>query len=141
MGLVRQRGAKIVNVDAVIVAEEPKMGPHVPAMKAALSAVLGIAETALGIKAKTTRARGRRRKRPSLTTPSPHRSPDCSSPAAELASFPLAAVIHPSRPVDRASPSRCRLDHRFMLAPGCLRLSSGLFDCSAIQPRIHGHGD
>ncbi|MGZ5439559.1 MAG: 2-C-methyl-D-erythritol 2,4-cyclodiphosphate synthase, partial [Candidatus Aminicenantales bacterium] len=35
MGLVRSRRAEIVNVDAVIVAEEPKMGPHIPAMKAA----------------------------------------------------------------------------------------------------------
>jgi 2-C-methyl-D-erythritol 2,4-cyclodiphosphate synthase len=58
MGLLRLRGAKIVNVDAVIVAEEPKMGPHVPAMKAALSPVLGIPETSLGIKAKTNEGLG-----------------------------------------------------------------------------------
>ncbi len=58
MDLVRLRGAKIVNVDAVIVAEGPKMGPHIPAMKAALSPVLGIPETSLGIKAKTNEGLG-----------------------------------------------------------------------------------
>jgi 2-C-methyl-D-erythritol 2,4-cyclodiphosphate synthase len=58
MGLVRSRGASIVNVDAVIVAEEPKMAPHIPAMKAALAPVLGIPESAVGIKAKTNEGLG-----------------------------------------------------------------------------------
>jgi hypothetical protein len=58
MGLFRLRGAAVVNIDAVIVAEEPKMGPHIPAMKAALSPVLGIPETSLGIKAKTNEGLG-----------------------------------------------------------------------------------
>lgn len=53
MGLLRARCARVVNVDAVIVAEEPKMSPHVPAMKAALCPILGVRETDLGIKAKT----------------------------------------------------------------------------------------
>ena len=53
VGLVRSRGASIVNIDSVIVAEEPKMGPHIPAMKAALAPVLGVPEAAVGIKAKT----------------------------------------------------------------------------------------
>ena len=58
MGLVRARGAEIVNVDAVIVAEEPKMGPHIPAMKAALSPILGVPESSLGLKAKTNEGLG-----------------------------------------------------------------------------------
>lgn len=53
MGLLRARCARVVNVDAVIVAEEPKMAPHVPAMKAALGPLLGVGGTGLGIKAKT----------------------------------------------------------------------------------------
>ena len=57
-GLVRARGGTVVNVDAVIVAEEPKMGPHIPAMKAALAPLLGVPETALGIKAKTNEGLG-----------------------------------------------------------------------------------
>ena len=58
VGLVRARGAAVVNVDTVIVAEEPKMGPHVPAMKAALCPILGVPEKALGIKAKTNEGLG-----------------------------------------------------------------------------------
>jgi 2-C-methyl-D-erythritol 2,4-cyclodiphosphate synthase len=58
MGLVRSRGGEIVNIDAVIVAEEPKMGPHIPAMKASLAPILGVPETALGIKAKTNEGLG-----------------------------------------------------------------------------------
>ena len=58
MGLLRSRGAVVVNIDSVIVAEEPKMGPHIPAMKAALGPVLGLPEEALGIKAKTNEGIG-----------------------------------------------------------------------------------
>lgn len=58
VGLLKQRGAEIVNVDTVIVAEEPKMGLHVPAMKAVLSPILGVPETCLGIKAKTNEGLG-----------------------------------------------------------------------------------
>lgn len=56
--LVRGRGGEIVNVDAVIVAEEPKMGPHIPAMKAALAPVLGLPASSIGIKAKTNEGLG-----------------------------------------------------------------------------------
>ncbi len=58
MGLVRSRKAEIVNIDAVIVAEAPKMGPHIPAMKAALAPILGVPEASLGIKAKTNEGLG-----------------------------------------------------------------------------------
>jgi 2-C-methyl-D-erythritol 2,4-cyclodiphosphate synthase len=58
VGLVRRRGGEIVNVDAVIVAEEPKIGPHAAAMKAALAPVLGLPAGALGIKAKTNEGLG-----------------------------------------------------------------------------------
>jgi 2-C-methyl-D-erythritol 2,4-cyclodiphosphate synthase len=58
VGRLRQRGAEIVNVDSVIVAEEPKMGPHIASMKAVLCPVLGIAADSLGIKAKTNEGLG-----------------------------------------------------------------------------------
>lgn len=58
VGRLRGRGAKIVNVDAVIVAEAPKMAPHIPAMKEALGAVLGLPPTAVGLKAKTAEGLG-----------------------------------------------------------------------------------
>ena len=57
-GLVRSRGGEIVNVDTVVVAEEPKIGPHAAAMKAAIGPVLGLAPGALGIKAKTAEGLG-----------------------------------------------------------------------------------
>lgn len=58
MDLLRSRGAAIVNIDAVIVAEEPKMGPHIPAMKAALAPILGVPVAAVGLKAKTNEGFG-----------------------------------------------------------------------------------
>jgi 2-C-methyl-D-erythritol 2,4-cyclodiphosphate synthase len=58
VGHLRAHGASVVNVDTVIVAEEPKMGPHIPAMKAALAPVLGVPESAVGIKAKTNEGLG-----------------------------------------------------------------------------------
>jgi len=58
MDLMRTRGAAVVNIDCVIVAEEPKMAPHIPAMKAALAPLLGVPESAVGIKAKTNEGLG-----------------------------------------------------------------------------------
>ena len=58
MGLVRSRGGEIVNVDSVIITEEPKMGPHIAAMKAALCPLLGLPPSSLGIKAKTNEGLG-----------------------------------------------------------------------------------
>jgi len=58
VGRLRARGGRIVNADAVIVAEEPKMAPHAAAIKAALIAVLGIEGADLGIKAKTAEGLG-----------------------------------------------------------------------------------
>jgi 2-C-methyl-D-erythritol 2,4-cyclodiphosphate synthase len=58
MGMLRTRGAAVVNVDAVVVAEEPKMGPHIPAMKAALAPLLGVPPSAIGVKAKTNEGLG-----------------------------------------------------------------------------------
>ena len=58
VGRLRERRAEIVNVDSVIVAEEPNMGPHVAGMKGALCPVLGLPEDGLGIKAKTNEGLG-----------------------------------------------------------------------------------
>ncbi len=45
---------RIVNVDATIVAQAPKMAPHVPAMVRNIAADLGIAAEAVSVKATTT---------------------------------------------------------------------------------------
>jgi 2-C-methyl-D-erythritol 2,4-cyclodiphosphate synthase len=49
---------KIVNVDCVILAERPKMSPHIAAMKARISAALDIGEDRIGVKASTTEKLG-----------------------------------------------------------------------------------
>jgi 2-C-methyl-D-erythritol 2,4-cyclodiphosphate synthase len=45
-------------VDATVVAEAPKIGPHIPAMRAALAEVLGIAEDRVNVKGTTAKGLG-----------------------------------------------------------------------------------
>jgi 2-C-methyl-D-erythritol 2,4-cyclodiphosphate synthase len=47
------RGLRIAHVDAVVVAERPRLGPHFLAMRAALARALGIAPEQVNLKAKT----------------------------------------------------------------------------------------
>ena len=56
--LIGEKGYKVVNIDATICAERPKINPHVPAMKACISAVMGIDEDQISIKATTTERLG-----------------------------------------------------------------------------------
>jgi len=51
--LVDQAGYAIVNVDATVGLECPKLAPHVPRMQKRLAAALGIRPTQVSIKAKT----------------------------------------------------------------------------------------
>lgn len=46
--------ARIVNIDATILAQEPRMAPHVPRMIQNIAADLGIEPSAVNIKATTT---------------------------------------------------------------------------------------
>jgi 2-C-methyl-D-erythritol 2,4-cyclodiphosphate synthase len=48
----RSRGFEIVNLDAVILAETPRLQPHIPAMRKALAGALGIAVDSVSVKAK-----------------------------------------------------------------------------------------
>jgi 2-C-methyl-D-erythritol 2,4-cyclodiphosphate synthase len=50
---VNFRQGKIVNVDATILAQEPKVMPHAPKMKARIAEALGIDSRRVGIKATT----------------------------------------------------------------------------------------
>ncbi|MEY3284438.1 MAG: hypothetical protein RIR86_2451 [Acidobacteriota bacterium] len=52
-GLLAERGYQIVNIDATILAERPKMRPHINAMQAQLAETLGIEPARINIKAKT----------------------------------------------------------------------------------------
>ena len=56
--LVGEKGGRIENVDATLVAEAPKIMPHVLAMKAAVAGALGIDAEDLGIKATTNEQMG-----------------------------------------------------------------------------------
>lgn len=56
--LVREAGFEIGNVDCILVAQAPKMAPHIPAMKEKLAEAMGIPVTAVGIKAKTEEGLG-----------------------------------------------------------------------------------
>jgi 2-C-methyl-D-erythritol 2,4-cyclodiphosphate synthase len=57
-GLVREEGLVPENVDATIIAEAPRMAPHVPAMVANIAADLGIDEARVNVKATTTERLG-----------------------------------------------------------------------------------
>ena len=52
--LLREGGWRVVNVDATVVAQQPRLAPHVPAIRARLAETLGIAPDAVGVKSKTT---------------------------------------------------------------------------------------
>ncbi|MCX7973045.1 MAG: 2-C-methyl-D-erythritol 2,4-cyclodiphosphate synthase [Candidatus Aminicenantes bacterium] len=58
MEIIKQKGLKIIYVDSVIVAEKPKMAPHILKMKKALAPLLEIPEDKIGIKAKTNERLG-----------------------------------------------------------------------------------
>ncbi len=51
--LLADRRLRIVHLDAVVICERPKLGPHFPAMRAALAKALGIATDQINLKAKT----------------------------------------------------------------------------------------
>ncbi len=55
---VRAAGYAIGNVDSTIVAQAPKMAPHVGAMRERLAAALGIAYEQVNVKAKTAEKMG-----------------------------------------------------------------------------------
>jgi 2-C-methyl-D-erythritol 2,4-cyclodiphosphate synthase len=57
-GLLAEKGWKVGNVDATIIAQAPKMAPHIPAMRAHIAADLGVAEAGVNVKATTTEKLG-----------------------------------------------------------------------------------
>ncbi len=56
--LIRNKGWEINNIDSVIVAERPKIKPHVELMKEKISNILGIEISLIGIKATTNEKLG-----------------------------------------------------------------------------------
>ena len=58
MALVGERGWRVANVDAVVVAERPKLKPHVETMRGNIAQRIGIAADAVGVKATTNEQLG-----------------------------------------------------------------------------------
>jgi 2-C-methyl-D-erythritol 2,4-cyclodiphosphate synthase len=55
---VADAGYRVVNIDSTIIAQAPKMAPHIPAMAANIAADLGIEPGCVSVKAKTTERLG-----------------------------------------------------------------------------------
>ncbi len=58
IALIATKGYRLVNIDATICAERPKMNPHIPAMKACMAQICGCDEDDISIKATTTEKLG-----------------------------------------------------------------------------------
>ena len=58
MTVVQARGFQPVNVDVTVVAEQPRLAPHIPLMIDNLAPILGLAPDAVSIKATSTEKMG-----------------------------------------------------------------------------------
>ena len=58
MAELASRGFSLVNIDASLIAEKPKIAPHLDAMKAALAASTGLPVDCIGLKATTNEGVG-----------------------------------------------------------------------------------
>jgi 2-C-methyl-D-erythritol 2,4-cyclodiphosphate synthase len=56
--LLKEKGYTIGNVDATVCAEQPKLNPHIPAMKEVLAPLMDIEQECVSIKATTTERLG-----------------------------------------------------------------------------------
>ena len=55
---VQELGWKVVNVDTTVIAQKPKLAPHIPTMRANIAADLGLPENYVNIKGKTNEKLG-----------------------------------------------------------------------------------
>jgi 2-C-methyl-D-erythritol 4-phosphate cytidylyltransferase/2-C-methyl-D-erythritol 2,4-cyclodiphosphate synthase len=58
VALVRAQGLAVAQVDAVVIAEQPKLAPHVDAIRARLATVLEVPADRVGVKGKTNEGMG-----------------------------------------------------------------------------------
>lgn len=56
--LLSSRGYSVVNVDSTIIAQSPKLAPHIGAMRAELARVMGLEDNCVSVKATTTERLG-----------------------------------------------------------------------------------
>ena len=52
--LIAEKGYRIDNIDSIVVAQKPKIGPYIPVMRQTLAEVLGIEADQVSVKATTT---------------------------------------------------------------------------------------
>ncbi len=55
---VRAQGWRIANIDSTVIAQAPKLAPHIPAMQARIAEVLGLQPGQVNVKAKTAEKLG-----------------------------------------------------------------------------------
>jgi 2-C-methyl-D-erythritol 2,4-cyclodiphosphate synthase len=55
---VRAAGYEIGNIDSTVIAQAPRLAPHIPAMRAAIAVAAGVAEGQVNVKAKTAERLG-----------------------------------------------------------------------------------
>ncbi|TDS72847.1 2-C-methyl-D-erythritol 2,4-cyclodiphosphate synthase [Comamonas sp. JUb58] len=58
MRRVAAKGWQVNNVDSTVIAQAPKLAPHIPAMRANIAKTLGIDESQVNVKAKTAEKMG-----------------------------------------------------------------------------------
>jgi 2-C-methyl-D-erythritol 2,4-cyclodiphosphate synthase len=56
--LLAERGLRIGNIDSTVIAQAPKLAPHIPAMRQCLADALGLAVSQVNVKAKTAEKLG-----------------------------------------------------------------------------------
>ena len=56
--LLRENGYQVGNIDATIIAQKPKMAPHIPQMRKNMADALGIPESKINVKATTEEGLG-----------------------------------------------------------------------------------
>ena len=56
--LLKERGYRIVNIDATVLAQAPKLAPHIPLMRERLAKALGIPASDVSVKATTEEGLG-----------------------------------------------------------------------------------
>jgi len=58
MSMLTRKGCRVVNVDAVINAQAPRLGPHLSAMKGTLAKAMGVEPARINIKVKSGEGQG-----------------------------------------------------------------------------------
>ncbi|MCH7616794.1 MAG: 2-C-methyl-D-erythritol 2,4-cyclodiphosphate synthase [Chloroflexi bacterium] len=56
--LVRDSAYAVENIDVTVIAEKPRLAPHVAALRARMAKLIGVAETAVSVKATTNEGVG-----------------------------------------------------------------------------------